>query len=156
MDINATLFGQAITFGIFIWFTMKFVWPPIVQAMQDREQTIADGIEAAKKGQKQLELAQEEVHAELAKARHKATEIIEMAQKRGDEVIKEAQGKAVEEGERLLAAAQARMEQEMGAARQKLRKEVVTIAMSSTEKLLQTSMDDARHRELLDRVVGEL
>ncbi len=156
MDINATLFGQAITFGIFIWFTMKFVWPPIVQAMQDRERTIADGLEAAKQGQKQLEQAQVEVHAELSKARHKATEIVEMAQKRGDEVIKEAQVKAVDEGQRLLAAAQARMEQEIEAARQTLRAEVVSMAMASAEKLLQTSMDDAKHRELLDRVVGEL
>lgn len=156
MDINATLFGQAITFGIFIWFTMKFVWPPIVQAMQDRERSIADGLEAAKQGQKKLEQAQEDVHAELSKARQKATEIIEMAQRRGDEVVKEAQGKATEEGQRLLTAAQARIEQEMTTAREKLRGEVVSIAMASTEKLLQKSMDDASHRELLDKVVGEL
>ncbi len=156
MDINATLFGQAITFGIFIWFTMKFVWPPIVRAMQERERTIADGLEAAKQGRKQLDQAKEQVHAELVKARHKATEIVEMAQKRGDELIGQAQVKAIEESQRLLTAAQARIEQEMDAAREKLRKEVVSIAMASTEKLLRRSMDDAKHRELLDKVVGEM
>jgi F-type H+-transporting ATPase subunit b len=156
VDINATLFGQAITFGIFIWFTMKFVWPPIVQAMQDRESTIAEGLEAAKKGQKQLEQAQEQAHAELAKARVRATEIVDLAQKRGDDVIREAQAKAIEEGQRLLAAAQARMEQEMEVARQQLRAEVANMAMISAEKLLNQSLDDAKHRELIDQVVGEL
>lgn len=156
MNINATLFGQAITFAIFIWFTMKFVWPPIVQAIHDREKTIADGLAAAKKGQQELQQAEEKVHAELAKARHKANEIIDLAHQRAEDIVRDAQDKAILEGQRLLTAAQARIGQEEIQARQKLRAEVVDIAMASTKKLIGRALDDQAHRELLDKVVGEL
>jgi F-type H+-transporting ATPase subunit b len=156
MNINATLFGQAITFAIFIWFTMKFVWPPIVRAMQEREKTIADGLAAAKKGEERLALAEEEVHAILGHAREKANHILKAADQRADEVVREAQAKALTEGQRLILAAQDRIEQDKVAARQQLRAEVVNIAMSSAEKLIQRSMDDQHHRDLLDKMVSQL
>jgi len=156
MNINATLFGQAITFAIFIWFTMKFVWPPIVRAMQEREKTIADGLAAAKKGEERLALAEEEVHAILGQAREKANHILKAADQRADEVVREAQAKALTEGQRLILAAQDRIEQDKVAARQQLRAEVVNIAMSSAEKLIQRSMDDQHHRDLLDKMVSQL
>jgi F-type H+-transporting ATPase subunit b len=156
VDINATLFGQAITFGIFIWFTMKFVWPPIMQAINEREKTIADGLAAAKKGEESLEEAQKVIHAEMAQARMKMSEIIEHANKRGEVIIKEAQEKAVLEGQRLYEAAQARIQQEMDEARMSLRGEVINIAMASAEKLMQRSLDTNAHRDLLGKVVGEL
>lgn len=156
MNINATLFGQAITFGLFIWFTMKFVWPPIVRAMQDREKTIADGLAAARKGEEKLLRAEEEVHAELAKAREKSNQIIKSANTRADEIIRDAQQKATVEGQRLIAVAQERIEQEIDAARKGLREEVANIAMASTEKLIQRSMDDQQHRDLLNKMVAEL
>lgn len=156
MNINATLFGQAITFAIFIWFTMTFVWPPIMKAMNDREKTIADGLAAAKKGEESLEEAQKVIHAEMAQARTKMSEIIEHANKRADVIIKEAQEKAILEGQRLYEAAQARIAQEMDEARLSLRAEVINIAMASAEKLMRRTLDTSAHRELLDKVVGEL
>lgn len=156
MNINATLFGQAITFAIFIWFTMKFVWPPIMSAIDEREKTIANGLAAAKKGEESLQEAQKVIQAEMAQARVKMSEIIEHANKRADVIIKEAQEKAVLEGQRLLESAQARIVQEMDEARSSLRAEVINIAMASAEKLMQRSMDTNAHRELLGKVVGEL
>jgi F-type H+-transporting ATPase subunit b len=155
MDINATLFGQAITFAIFIWFTMQFVWPPIMAAMQEREKTIADGLAAARKGEERLSKAEEEVHAMLGHAREKANQIVKIADQRADEIVREAQNKAVIEGQRLIQAAHASMEQEKISARHQLRAEVVSIAMSSAEKLIRRSMDDQQHRELLDKMVEE-
>jgi F-type H+-transporting ATPase subunit b len=155
MNINATLFGQSITFAIFIWFTMKFVWPPIVRAMQDREKTIADGLAAAKKGEERLTRAEEEVHAMLGQAREKANHIIKIADQRADEIVREAQAQALVEGKRLMDAAQDRIEQEKISARHQLRAEVVSIAMSSAEKLIQRTMDDQHHRDLLDKMVSE-
>jgi len=156
MNINATLFGQAITFGLFIWFTMKFVWPPIVQAMQTREKTIADGLAAAKRADEKLAQAEDAVHAELAKAREKSNQIIKSANVRADEIVQEAQQKATEEGQRLIVVAQQRIEQEIDAARKGLRQEVANIAMISAEKLIQRTMDDQAHRDLLDKMVAEL
>jgi F-type H+-transporting ATPase subunit b len=156
MNINATLFGQAITFAIFIWFTMKFVWPPIVRAMDAREKTIADGLAAAKKGEDRLARAEEEVHAILGQAREKANQILNVANLRADETVRESEKKALVAGERLLEAARDRIEQEKSAARSQLRAEVVSIAMSSAEKLIQRSMDDKNHRDMLDKMVAEL
>lgn len=156
MNINATLFGQAITFAIFIWFTMKFVWPPIMAAMNEREKTIADGLAAAKKGEESLEEARKVIQGEMAHARTKMSEIIEHAHKRGDAIIKEAQEKAVLEGQRLYEAAQQRIAQEMDEARLSLRGEVINIAMATAEKLMHRSLDSNAQRELLDKVVGEL
>lgn len=155
MNINATLFGQAITFAIFIWFTMKFVWPPIVRAMQDREKTIADGLAAARKGEERLSRAEEEVHAILGQAREKANQIIKTADLRAEEIVREAQAKAVSEGQRLIVAAHDRIEQDKISARHQLRAEVVSIAMSSAEKLIQRSLNDQQHRDLLDKMVEE-
>lgn len=156
MNINATLFGQAITFALFIWFTMKFVWPPIVRALQEREKTIADGLAAAKKGEERLALAEDEVHAILGHAREKANHILKNADLRADELVREAQAKALSEGQRLIQAAQDRIEQDKIAARHELRAEVVNIAMSSAEKLIQVSLNDEQHRDLLNKMVSQL
>jgi F-type H+-transporting ATPase subunit b len=156
MDINATLLGQAITFAIFIWFTMKYVWPPIMAAIHEREKTIADGLAASKKSVHQLEKAQEEAHHILMEARQKATDIITHANQRADEIVKAAAEKAIHEGQRLVAAAHNRIEQDVTNARQSLRGEVVDLALASAKKLLGKNLDDKAHRDFINKVVDEI
>ncbi len=156
MNINATLFGQAITFAIFIWFTMKYVWPPIMSAIEQREKSIADGLAASRKSMHQLEKAQEEVHHILMEARQKATDIIAHANQRADEIVKEAAGKAIHEGQRLVAAAHTRIAQDVSNARQSLRGEVVDLALMSAQKLLSKKLDDNVHRDFINKVVDEI
>lgn len=156
MNINATLFGQAITFAIFIWFTMKYVWPPIMAAINTREKTIADGLAASKKSVHQLEKAQEEAHHILMEARSKATDIISHANQRADEIVKAAADKAIHEGHRLVAAAHTRIAQDVSDAKQALRGEVVDLAIASAHRLLGKKLDDAAQRDFLGKVVDEI
>lgn len=156
MNINATLFGQAITFAIFIWFTMKYVWPPIMAAIHTREKAIADGLAASKKSVHQLEKAQEEAHHILMEARQKATDIITHANQRADEIVKAASEKAIHEGQRLVAAAHTRIAQDVSDAKQTLRGEVVDLALASAQKLLGKKLDDAAHRDFIGKVIDEI
>jgi len=151
VNLNLTLFGQAITFGIFIWFTMKFVWPPIMQAISQRQKTIADGLAAAAQGEASLEHAQKAVHDELAAARKRAAEIIDAASKRAEQMVSHAAVAAQTEGQRLLEQAQQQIAQEVEQAREKLQKEMTHIAIAGAEKLLGRSIDEKVQRELLDK-----
>lgn len=156
MGINLTLVGQAITFLIFVWFTMKFVWPPLINAMQERQKTIADGLAAAVKGQQELAQAEEKIQLQIRDAKQQAAEIIEKAYRRADQIIEEAKGQARVEGNRLLDAAQEEIEQSASRAREVLRKETVALAMNGAERILHRSIDSQAHNEMLQQLEAEL
>lgn len=156
MDINATLIGQMITFGIFLWVTAKFVWPPMIQALRDRQQKIADGLAAAERGQRDLEKAKEDAQAVLDQAKEQAAEILNQANKRNTEIIEEAKKDARAEGDRLVASAKAQIEQEVARAREDLRKEVASIAVMGASRILAKEIDASAHKDLLDKVANEI
>jgi len=156
VGINVTLIGQMGTFLVFIWFTMKFVWPPIVQALDERRTRIADGLAAADRGQKALETADAKVAERLREARQQAAQIIEQAERRGAELVEEAKETAQATGERMLVKARAELDLEISRAREALRGEVAAIALSGARQLLEKEVDASTHRELLDRLAGQL
>jgi len=156
VNINATLIGQIITFAIFVWFCMKFVWPHLLSAMQEREKKIADGLDAANRAERDLELAQEKAGEQLRESKQQAAEIIEQANKRANQIIDDAKEKAREEGARLVAAAQAEVEQEVNRAKETLRKQVSELAVVGAGKILGKSVDATAHAELLDKLADEL
>lgn len=156
MDINATLLGQFITFAVFVWFTMKYIWPPIMKAMQEREKKIADGLAASERGQHELELAQHKATEQMRDAKIHAAEILEQANKRANHIVEEAKERARAEGERLLTIARSDIEQEMQTARQELRNEIAVLAIASAEKILARSVDAATQRDLVDKLITEI
>jgi F-type H+-transporting ATPase subunit b len=156
VGINLTLLGQMGTFLVFIWFTKKFVWPPVMQALEERRTRIADGLAAADRGQRALENADAQVAERLREARQQAAQIIEQAERRGAELVEEAKENAQAAGERLLAQARAELEQDTNRAREALRGEVAAIALSGARQLLEKEIDASAHRDLLDRLAGQL
>jgi F-type H+-transporting ATPase subunit b len=156
MNINLTLFGQSITFIVFVWFCMKFVWPPIMGALQERQKRIADGLAAAERGQHEQELAEKAAAEKLHEAKAQAGEIIAHAQKRASEIVDEAKGDARTEGERLLAAAQSEIEQEVNRAKETLRQQVAGIAVAGASKVLEREIDESAHGDILDKLVAEI
>ena len=156
MNLNYTLFGQMIFFIVFVLFCMKFVWPPITAAMADRAKKIADGLAAADKADKDLELAKEKAASDMKDAKAQAAEIIEQAKKRGDQMVDEAKEKAQEEAERIRAAAEAEVEQQVSQAKEALRAQVATLAVSGAEKILESSVDASNHSDMLDKLAAQL
>ena len=156
MNINLTLIGQAIWFALFVAFCMKFVWPPISRALEERKQKIAEGLSAADRAERDLELAQEKATANLKEAKEKAAEIIEQANRRANQIVEEAKDQARTEGERLIAKAQSEIEQEVNQAREQLRKEVSALALNGAEKVLGGEINRDTHRQLLDQLAAEL
>jgi F-type H+-transporting ATPase subunit b len=156
VNINATIFGQAITFAILIWFTMKFVWPPITSALEERAQKIADGLAAAERGKADLVQAERRSADALVEARQKAAEIIAMSEKRRAEIIEEAKADAAAEAERIKVAAKAEVEQESYRAREVLRAQVATLAVAGAERILRREIDSSAHAELLTALSAEL
>lgn len=156
MNINATLFGQAITFGILVWFTMKFVWPPIMQALDERAKRIADGLAAAERGKHDLELASKRAGDVLRDTKHQASEIIAQAERRANQIIEEAKQEAKVEGDRIVASAKAEIEQEMFRAKETLRGQVATLAVAGAEKILRREVDANAHAQLLNAIQAEL
>ncbi len=156
MDINATLFGQMITFILFIWFTMKFVWPPLMRVMEERRKKIADGLAAAEQGQRDLELAQIKVKEQLTEVKTEAAHIIEQANKRAGHIIEEAKGQARVEGERLLQLTQGEIEQAYHSAKESLMQQVSTLAIAGAEKILQRKVDKKTNDRLVDQLVDEI
>ena len=156
MNINLTLIGQSITFIVFVWFCMKFVWPPVMAALNERKQKIADGLAAAEKGKHDEELAKERAVEELKKAKAQAQEIINGAEKRASEIVEEAKDTARTEGERLLTAANAEIEQEANRAREQLRGEVVSLAVAGAAKVLKREIDEKANEDLLKDLVAQL
>lgn len=156
MGINATLIGQGITFFLFILFTMKFVWPHITQAMQDRQKKIADGLEAADRAGKDLELAREKAGLILREAKTEAASILEQANRRANQIVEEAKEQARNEADRIKAAAGAEIEQEASRAKEKLRSQVAVLAIAGAEKVLETSVDQAQHQKMIDKLAASL
>ena len=156
MNINATLFGQAITFAILIWFTMKFVWPPLLAAMAERAKTIADGLAAAERGKHDLELAEKRATEILWQGKEKASEIIAASEKRASEIVDEAKAQARAEGDRILVAAKADIEQEVFRAKEQLRTQVSAVALAGAGKILGREIDAKAHNDLLDKLVAEI
>lgn len=156
MNINATILGQAITFAILIWFTMKFVWPPITQALEERAKKIADGLAAAERGKQDLVQAESKAEEVIGQARAKAAEIIAMSEKRRTEIVEEAKQLAVAESDRIKAAASAEVEQEAHRAREALRSEVAALAVAGAERILRREVNAAQHAEILSSLSAEL
>lgn len=150
MDINATLFGQMITFAIFIWFTMKYVWPPLEKMLKERQAKIAEGLYAAERGHKELALTQKECVKELREAREKATQVIDMAHKQADLIIEQAKSEAHHQRENILALGRAELEQSKRSAAEQLKKETIDLAILSAEKILKRAMNDADQQALLE------
>ncbi len=156
MDINLTLIGQAIAFIVFVYFCMKFIWPPIIQALEERQQGVADGIAAADKAHTELAAATEKSAAIIAEARERALEIVEQASQRANQVMADAKSDAMTEGKRLVEAARSEIEQESNRAKDTLRGEVASIAIAGASKLLNREVDQKTHADLLDKLVAEL
>lgn len=156
MNINLTLLAQLISFAIFVWFCRKYVWPPIINAMQERQKEIADGLSAAERAQADLQLAQDSAADKLREAKQEASGIIEQANKRASQIVDEAKDQARTEGGRLKDAAQAEIDQEYNRAREQLRAKVATLAVTGAEKILQTSVDQSAHQQMLDKLASEL
>ncbi|CAM3495461.1 F0F1 ATP synthase subunit B [Parendozoicomonas haliclonae] len=156
MNINATIIGQTIAFAFFVWFCMKFVWPPLIGALQERQKKIADGLAAADRADKDLEQAQAKIAEELAAAKQQAQEIIEQANRRASAIVEEAKDDARKEGERLLVAAQAEIEQQVSQARNELRAQVASIAVAGASKVISKNLDEAANSALVDQFVAEL
>lgn len=156
MNINLTLIGQMVAFAGFVMFCMKFVWPPIMAAMAERAEKIADGLAAADRAGHDLELAQEKAVERLKEAKVEAAGIIDSANKRGRQIVDEAKDQAVTEGDRLKEAAQAEIEQELNRAREHLRGEVASLVLKGAEQVLAAEIDQQRHNSLVDKLATEL
>ena len=156
MNINATLFLQAVVFAILVWFTMKFVWPPITKALDERAQKIADGLVAADKAKSELTSANKRVEEELAKSRSEATVRMAETERRAQIMIEEAKVKAVEEGNKIVAAAKAEAEQQTVRARETLREQVAALAVKGAEQILRKEVNAGVHADLLGRLKAEL
>jgi F-type H+-transporting ATPase subunit b len=156
VNFNATLIGQIISFAVFVWFTMKFVWPLLLKQMQDRETRIADGLAAADKGQQALVDA-EKRRAELVdQGKHQAADIVNQAQKRGDEILEESKSHARSEAERLIQAAKSEIDRERSQARENLKRDVAVLALAGAEQILLREVDKNAHNEILAKVSSEL
>lgn len=156
MNLNATLLGQMISFAIFVWFCMKYVWPPIMAALNDRQDKIAQGLADAEQGSQKRAEAEEEISQMLTDAKAQAAEIVAQAQKRGNEIIEESKDGARSEGERLKASAQAEIEQEVVTARESLRKQVSSIAVEGAGKILGSEINPSSHAKVLDDLVSQI
>ena len=156
MNINSTLFLQAVVFAILVWFTMKFVWPPITKALDDRAQKIADGLAAADKAKSELSTANKRVEAELATSRTETATRLADADRRGQGIIEEAKARAVEEANKIIAAAQAEAGQQTVKAREALREQVALLAVKGAEQILRKEVNAGVHADLLNRLKTEL
>ncbi|MEO1080823.1 MAG: F0F1 ATP synthase subunit B [Pseudomonadota bacterium] len=156
MNINLTLIGQMIAFMAFVVFCMKYVWPPILAAMHEREQKIADGLAAADKASHDLELAKEKATERLREAKEEAAGIVDAANRRASQIVDEAKSAAVVEADRVKAAAQAEIEQESNRAREQLRGQVAALSLVGAERVLGASIDAGAHADMLDKLAAEL
>ena len=156
MSITLTLFAQSIVFALFIWFTAKFVWPPLMRAVEARQKTIADGLAEAERGRSSLADAQKQTEKILAEARSRAQEIVAAAEKAAHDRVEESKGQAKTEGERLVAAAHAQIQQELQSARQQLREQVAQLAVAGAEKILRREVDAKAHADMLGQLKAQL
>ncbi len=156
MNINLTLIGQSITFALFVWFCMKFIWPPVMGALEARRKEIADGLAAAERGQHEQELAKKRAAERIKEAKGQASDIVAQAQKRAGEIVEEAKGDARTEAGRIVTGANAEIEQEINRAREHLRQEVVVLAITGAEKVLKREVDKDAHASTLNDLATQL
>ncbi len=156
MNINATLIAQLLSFMVFVWFTTKFVWTPIMDALETRKKEIAAGLAAAERGQHEQVLAKERAKGVLHETKAQAAEIVSQAQKRAAEIVDEAKNNARDEGERLLTAAQAEIVQEMNRAREHLREKVGELAIAGAEKILRKEINAEAHKDIVEALAQEI
>ena len=156
MNINATLFLQAVVFAILVWFTMKFVWPPITRALDERAQKIADGLAAADKARTELAAANQRVEQELASSRNETAARLADAERRAQQIIEDAKRRAADEASKIMAAAKADAEQQVVQAREALRDQVAVLAVKGAEQILRKEVNPAVHADLLSRLKTEL
>ena len=156
MNINATLLGQTIMFAMFVWFCMKFVWPPIIAALDARKKYIADGLAAAERGKHDLDLAAKRSAEVLREVKEKAADIIALGDKRAHEIVEEAKTHAHVEGERIVTAAKSEIDQEVFRAKEQLRTQVSAVALAGARKILGREIDAKAHNELLEKLIADI
>jgi F-type H+-transporting ATPase subunit b len=156
MSINATLLGQMIVFGVFVWFTMKFIWPPLLQAMRDRQKRISEGLAAAERGARELNEATEKAENLLREAREQAKEILGNAQKQANETVERSRDEAREEGKRLKTAARDEIDQAVAHAKDELRREVGRLVVTGAERILRREIDSEAHNDIVDDLVSNI
>ena len=156
MNLNFTLIAQAVAFGLFIWFTVKFVWPPLLKAIETRQKNITEGLAEAEKGRNSLVDAKKEADKILADAKARAQEIVANAEKAASSRIEESKGSAKVEGDRIVAAAHASVQQEVQSAKQQLREQVAALAVAGAEKILRREVDAKAHADMLNQLKAQL
>ncbi|MEE4175132.1 MAG: F0F1 ATP synthase subunit B [Xanthomonadales bacterium] len=156
MNINATLILQSITMMIFVWFCMKFIWPPIIQAIDERREKIADGLAASDRAEKALETANAEAEQQIKEARERAGQIVDQASQRQSQILDQAREEATAERQRQVAAAEADIAQAANQAREELRAATGSLAVLGASKILEKEIDEQAHRELIDKLIAEL
>lgn len=156
MNINATLIGEMITFAILVWVTMKYIWPPILKAMRDREKRIADGLEAAERGQKSLQLAEQKVTKQLKQVKIEAGNIVDEANMRAAQLVEKGKGKAQQEAKKIFTLAQSDIATETEKAKQQLHGQIATLVLAAAEKVLQGNIDAAANQKLIDKFIEEI
>ena len=156
MNPNATILGQAIAFVLFVWFCMKYVWPPIMAAIEKRQKEISEGLSSAERAKKELDLAQADATDQLKKAKAEAQVIIEQANKRKAQIVDEAKTEAEQERNKIVAQAKAEIDAERQRAREELRKQVGILAIAGAEKIIERSVDEAANSDIVDKLVAEL
>jgi len=156
VNLNATILGQAIAFVLFVWFCMKYVWPPIMAAIEKRQKEISEGLSSAERAKKELDLAQADATDQLKKAKAEAQVIIEQANKRKAQIVDEAKTEAEQERNKIVAQAKAEIDAERQRAREELRKQVGILAIAGAEKIIERSVDEAANSDIVDKLVAEL
>jgi len=156
VNINATLLGQAIAFVLFVWFCMKYVWPPLMAAIEERQKLIADGLTQAERAGKDLELAQAKAAEKLKEAKAQAAEIIDQANKRRTQIVEEAKNEGDVERSKIIAQGEAEVEAERNRAREELRQQVATLAIAGAEKIIKRSIDKEANSDIINKLVAEL
>lgn len=156
MNINLTLIGQTIAFAIFVLFCMKYVWPPINQVMQERKKKIAEGLDAAGRAERELQVVQQQVEQALREGKEQAADILDKANKTASSIIEESKQQARTEGEKLIASARSEIDLEVNRARDQLRSQVASLAVQGAEKILESSVDAKAHSDLVDKIASKL
>jgi F-type H+-transporting ATPase subunit b len=156
MEINATLLGQMLVFGILIWFSWKFIWPPLVKAVDDRQRKISEGLAAAERGQKELQQSHGDAAVIVNEAREKALKIVDQANRRSNEIVDEARATAIAEGQRLVGDARQEVQLEQARARDALRKDVAQLALAGASRLLGREIDQKAHADLIEKLASEI
>ncbi len=156
MNLNLTLIGQSLTFLVFVWFCWKFIWPPVINAMRERQKAIAEGLSAAERAEKDLELAQDRATEQLREAKEEAQQIVEQARQQASQMVEAAKNEARAEGERIKEAQMAELEQEVNRAKEALRGQVAALALAGAERVLGSTIDADKHNQLLEQLAADL